>query len=318
MRLQRGLCAAVLCVLIAPAATAQERYAALADSIIAAWKHADVVCLGESHGRYFDNELRIAVVRHPEFPRVARVVVVEMANPVQQPLLDRFILDGEPLSREQLAPVWRDATNPEVWEIPIYEEFLRAIREVNLRLPREQRVRVLGGDSKVDWSQITRPEELIPLMNRGGNIRTLIAEQVLDPGLKALAIYGGGHCLKIGMGFPGDLSGRYPLSRFWAIYPLHSKAEKAKARAMFGLTDKPAYVVLTNSPWASRSSEGLLDPRYNSLPLGRLYDALIYHGDVADSVVSPDTVAFRASFGPELDRRRRILAEAVRLRQQRP
>jgi len=57
-----------------------------------------------------------------------------MANPVQQPLLDRFILDGEPLSREQLAPVWRDATNPEMWEIPIYEEFLRATRDVNLRL----------------------------------------------------------------------------------------------------------------------------------------------------------------------------------------
>jgi hypothetical protein len=307
-----------MCVVIAPAATAQGRYAAVADSIIAAWKHADVVCLGESHGRYFDNELRIAVVRHPEFPRVARVVVVEMANPVQQPLLDRFILDGEPLSREQLAPVWRDATNPEVWEIPIYEEFLRAIRDVNLRLPREQRVRVLGGDSKVDWSRISRPEELIPFMNRGGNIRNLIAEQVLDPGLKALAIYGGGHCLKIGMGFPGDLAGRYPLSRFWAIYPLHSRAEMAKARAMFGLTDKPAYVVLNNSPWASQSSEGLLDPRFSRFPLGRLYDALIYHGDVPDSVVAPDMVAFRASFGAEFDRRRRILAEAIQLRQQRP
>ncbi|SRR6266545_1653727 len=318
MRLQHGLRAAVLCVVVAPAATAQGRYAALADSIIAAWKHADVVCLGESHGRYFDNELRIAVVRHPDFSRVARVVVVEMANPIQQPLLDRFVLDGEQLSREQLAPVWRDATNPEVWEIPIYEAFLRAIRDVNLRLPREQRVRVLGGDSRVDWSRITRPEDLIPFMNRGGNIRNLIAEQVLDPGLKALAIYGGGHCLKIGMGFPGDLSGRYPLSRFWAIYPLHSKAEMAKARALFGLTDTPAYVVLSNSAWGSQSSEGLLDHRFSGFPLGSLYDALIYHGDVPDSVVSPDTVAFRASFGPELDRRRRILAEAVRLRQRRP
>jgi hypothetical protein len=41
----------------------------------------------------------------------------------------------------------------------------------------------------VDWSKITRPEELIPFMNRGGNIREIIATQVLDTHLKALAAW---------------------------------------------------------------------------------------------------------------------------------
>lgn len=133
------------------AGQAQQRYGDVVDRILGAWKSADVVCLGEDHDRYFDNELRIALVRRPAFAKTVRAVVVEMANPIHQDLLDRFILDTVPVSRDELAPIWRDATNPEVWESPIYEAFLRAIRSVNVRLPRDQRVRVIGGDSKVDW-----------------------------------------------------------------------------------------------------------------------------------------------------------------------
>src|SRR5207248_3607100 len=114
--------------------------------------------------------------------------------------LDRFVLEGVPMTRRELAPIWRDATNPETWESPLYEQFLRAVRDVNLALPRERRVRVLGGDSKIDWAQIKTAEDLAPLVNRGGHIRNAIAEQILDKHLKALAIYGGGHCVKIGRG----------------------------------------------------------------------------------------------------------------------
>jgi hypothetical protein len=143
--------------------------------------------------------------------------------------------------------VWRDATNPEVWESPIYEELLRAIRDVNLRVPRDQRVRVIGGDSKVDWAAIKKPEDLLPLMNRGGNIRELIAAQVLEPHLKALAIYGACHCSKVGTGFPGQLAPRYGTERFWSIPPLVRAAGAAKGRALFGLGSDPAYVLIAGS-----------------------------------------------------------------------
>src|SRR4030095_5038239 len=89
----------------------QERYAGAVEQILNAWKTADVVCLGEAHDRYYDNELRIALVRHPAFSRTVRAIVVEMANPVHQDLLDRFILDGATLSREEIAPIWRETEN---------------------------------------------------------------------------------------------------------------------------------------------------------------------------------------------------------------
>ncbi|MGH8630580.1 MAG: hypothetical protein ACREU7_07425, partial [Burkholderiales bacterium] len=120
--------AAALASLVAypPAGAGQQRYVSVIEDVLAAWKTADVVCLGEDHGRQYDSDLRIALVRHPAFPRTVRVIVVESANPIHQDLLDRFILEGAALTRQELAPIWRDASGAEVWESPIYEQFLRA------------------------------------------------------------------------------------------------------------------------------------------------------------------------------------------------
>lgn len=313
---------AFLALVNASAAGDQQRYAGIAGRILEAWKTADVVCLGEDHDRYYDNELRIALVRHPAFPRTVRVIVVEMANPVHQDLLDRFILDGAAMSREEIAPIWSDASNPEVWESPLYEELLRAVRDVNLRLPRGQRVRVLAGDSKVDWSNIHSPNQLIPLMNRGSNIRDIIATQVLDKDLKALAIYGAGHCTRLDSadmdihGFPGQLSAHYDKERFWTISPLIRKKGAEKARGLFGLGAEPEYILVEGSRWAATPADGMLIPALAPLDVGQLYDAIVYHGDVPDSIVGPDMAAFKARMGPELDRRAKILADAIKLRQQ--
>jgi len=311
------LCVSALAFANPAAGQPPQRYAGVVDHILAAWKSADVVCLGEDHGRYFDNELRLALVRHPAFPTTVRAVVVEMANPVHQVLLDRFILDGAPMSRDELAPIWRDATNPEVWESPIYEELLRAIRDVNKGLTREQRVRVIAGDSKVDWAVIKQPEDLLPLMNRGGNIREIIATQVLEPRLKALAIYGAGHCSKVGTGFPGELGPRYGKERFWGISPFVRASGAAKGRTLFGLGDEPAYVLILGSRWSATSVEDMLTPALRRFTFGQLYDAIVYHGSVPDRVVAPDMATFRAAMGPELDRRAKLLADAIKLRQQR-
>ncbi|MGH7560249.1 MAG: alpha/beta hydrolase family protein [Gemmatimonadales bacterium] len=298
---------------IAPVSTvsAQTRYDDIVVAILAAWKTADVVCLGEDHGRQYDSDLRIALVKHPDFPRTVRVVVIESANPTHQDLLDRFILDGAAMSREELAPIWRDASGAEVWESPIYEQFLRAVREVNLPLPRDQRVRVLGGDSRIDWSRITKGEQLVPLVNRGGNIRTIIAEQVLDAHLKGLAIYGAGHCSKRGRGFPGDLAGRYAAGRMWSIWPLFRAKGAHRGKEVFGLGSQPAYIVVNATKWSSLPAADFLATERSTL--GEVLDALVYHGDVADSVVRADLTVLKTKYGPELARRSRLIQEALRL-----
>jgi hypothetical protein len=196
-----------------------------------------------------------------------------------------------------------------VWESPIYEEFLRAIREVNLKLPRERRVRVIGGDTAIDWTRITRAEDLVPLLkaglrNRGGNIRRIIAEQVLDKKVKALAIYGSLHCIKLGMGFPGELMGKYP-GRMWSVSALAGD-DAMRAQKLFNLGDSPAYVVTTGTKWESYPAAGIL-PAFRGEPFGQMGDAIVYLGLIPDVAVPADLVDLKNKYGVELARRRQLM-----------
>jgi hypothetical protein len=308
----------ILCVILffAPLVFGEERYALVVENILKAWKTADVVCLGEDHGRQYDSDLRIALVRHPNFPKTVHVIVVESANPIHQDLLDRFIIDGAVMSREELAPIWRDASGAEVWESLIYEQFLRAVREVNIGLSRENRVRVLGGDSKIDWSQMKRAEDLVPLMNRGGNIRNIITQQVLDPKLKGLAIYGARHCDKLGGGFPGDLSGKYAEGRMWSIEPIEGSKSVEQGRAIFNLGNDPAYIVITGTKLAATPIGEMLVLQ-SKWTMGEVLDAIVYHGNVPDKVVPADLTVLKAKYGAEFERRGKLMDEALELLQHR-
>ena len=46
-------------------------------SLLSAFDNADVVLLGEAHGRQVDAELRLRLIRHPDFPSKARFILLE-------------------------------------------------------------------------------------------------------------------------------------------------------------------------------------------------------------------------------------------------
>ena len=116
-------------------------------TLIGVFDDVDIVALGEDHGRREDSDLRIALVRHPDFVKKVRAIVVEFASTTEQATLDRYI-QGENLSRAQLQQVWTTTTQGTngVWDAPSYADFFAAVRDVNSRLPAESRVRVFGGD----------------------------------------------------------------------------------------------------------------------------------------------------------------------------
>lgn len=294
-----------------PPSHAPAKMDALIEPILSAWDAADVVCLGERHGSLKDSDLRIALLRHPDFARRVDVIVVEFAAPVEQARLDRFILEGEALSGEALRPVWRE-TGVAAWESPIYEAFLRAVHELNLSLPVDRRVRVLAGASPTDWSQIHAPEDLFPHFargGRGGEMRTIIAEQVLQRHLKALAIYGAGHCEKRGGGVPGELEARFP-GRFWVAYAFYREpAHLRNAREAFQLGANARLISISGT-----SSAGLRAAKFfptgsfgdTTTTLAQMLDAIIYYGDGPDEVAEPTDVPYSPAFAEELASRGRL------------
>jgi len=157
---------------------------AIARTLVSAFDHADIVALGEAHGRFrLDSELRIAMVRHPDFARKVRTIVVEFGSISEQPTLDRYIR-GENVSRAQLAQVWKTTSQAAngVWDSPIYPEFFAAVRDVNAKLPADARIRVLGSDPG-------------PVDNRSRETAAvaILKAQVLQKHGKALIIYGAAH-----------------------------------------------------------------------------------------------------------------------------
>src|SRR5688572_28683617 len=60
-------------------------------ALISAFDRADIVALGEAHGRRVDSDLRIALVRHPDFAKKVRSIVVEFGGTAEQATLDRYI-----------------------------------------------------------------------------------------------------------------------------------------------------------------------------------------------------------------------------------
>jgi hypothetical protein len=155
----------------------------IARTLISAFDQADIVALGETHVWRLDTDLRIAVVRHPDFARKVRSIVVEFGSTTEQATLDRYIR-GENVSRAQLEQVWKTTTQAAngVWDRPVYAEFLAVVRDVNAKLPADARIRVFGGDPG-------------PGDNRSRETAafSVLKEQVLQKHGKALVIYGAAH-----------------------------------------------------------------------------------------------------------------------------
>ena len=67
-----------------------------------------------------------------------------------------------------------------VFDMPIYEELFRTVREVNRSLPAGERLRVLLGDPPIDWTKISSGDEILELMyERDAFAADLIRKEVL-------------------------------------------------------------------------------------------------------------------------------------------
>lgn len=182
-------------------------------AVIEAFVSHDVVALAEGeHGNEQGHEFRVALVRDPRFAVTINDIVVEFGNARYQDVMDRF-LAGADVPDDELSLVWRNTSQAgPVWDVPIYEEFFRAVRAVNVALPADRRIRVLLGDPPIDWSRVTRFADLFSQMREAGDRDShpakLIKREVLDKGRRALLIYGGAHLERIPLALrPGCQAG---------------------------------------------------------------------------------------------------------------
>lgn len=163
--------------------------------ILDAFRTHDIVALSEGrHNNEQGHAFRLALIRDPRFADTVNDIVVESGGAQHQAIIDRFVR-GESVSDADLRRVWLDTTQPhQVWDVPIYEEFFRAVRALNASRPRERQLRVLLGDPPFDWSTATRESWL--RVERDRFTAELIQREVLSKQRRALVIYGGTHIMR--------------------------------------------------------------------------------------------------------------------------
>ena len=165
------------------------------DAIVAAFEGRPLVALAEAHGLQEEHDLIVRLIRDPRFADAASTIVVEWANALYQPTIDRYIR-GDDVPLKELRLAWRNTGfSPFApWDAPAYERFFTVVRDVNLSRQPERRLRVVAADPPVDWSktpaELTETKARYP---RDEHFDQVIEREVLSQGRKALLLFGGGH-----------------------------------------------------------------------------------------------------------------------------
>ena len=290
--------------------------------LLSAFDKADVLALGATRGR-LGSDLRIRLIRHPDFPNKARFIVVEFGNSLYQPILDRYI-QGEDVPLTELQQVWQNTTQVGSWDSPIHAEFFAAVREINRKLPPAKLLRVLAGDPPIDWSKVqTRPDyhDFGDGDRRDESLVSIVRNQVLKKGEKALVIYGFAHLSR--PGFPMAVQESH-LGRVFVVNTMGgSGPDIERFERTLQSRQRPVLVSLRGTPeaaftanqfsWgARRFVQGKEVPLFApTVTLGDLADACVYFGQTSndDPDPDPDPALYRGTpYGAEVARRRQILA----------
>ena len=262
-------------------------------ALISVYDQFDIVALGERHAQRPDSDLRIALVRHPDFAKNVRTIVVEWGSTSEQTTLDRYIR-GENVSKAQFEQVWKKLSPGNIGDLvsenSIYTDFFAAVREVNSRLPAAARIRVFGGDPGPGGSRDTAAV-------------SILKEQALQKRGKALVVYGTAHFYRANpdsslIGIVRMLDNNYP-GRTFAVIPVGSRPGDDVAKPDYQKFDRalktpvrPVLVALQRLPFRDFTAEESLGSSIltcnrgrcvsifngSTLTLGQMADALVYFG----------------------------------------
>jgi hypothetical protein len=261
--------------------------------ILDAIRDYPVVAIGDDHGNEQIHAFRLALIRDPRFASVFNDIVVEFGSARCQDVMDRFI-DGGDVPPETLREAWQNTTQPEYeWDLPIYEEFFRAVRETNASLPLSRKVRVLLGDPPIDWAKVSDRSQLREwVTQRDRHAVGIIRREVLNKGRRALVIYGSGHLGRkntvVGaadewsQGIVAELE-RAGVAHVFTIYPETHRDLKALYPAATGW-HIPSLVKLRGTELGGISAA--VDARERTVRMEDQFDAVLYLGPFASMTKS--------------------------------
>ena len=255
-------------------------------AIVQQFKSHTVVALGDNEASVQGSEFRIKLVRDPRFAAVVNDIVVEFGNSRYQDLVDRFTR-GEKIPPESLRHVWQDTTQVEyTWDLPIYEQFFQAVREVNSSLQGSRKLRVLLGDPPIEWEKVHSLDDLKRWLNRDRVAAEVVRREVLAKGRRALIIYGDQHLIR-----PATTAAPNIVGELWRNWKNREPASLPSTRR-HGRTSQPLQPDVASWPKPSLAilrdttlGAAVTDSRHPSR-LADQFDAVLYLGPPGEMTLS--------------------------------
>lgn len=248
-----------------------------------------------------------SLIREPAFAGKVQDIIVDFGNPLLQPVVDRYLMDGEMTPRTLLRHVWDDTTRSVdlTWDSPVYEQFFDAVRSANSGLPRDKRLRVVLADSPVDWTSLKHPANLYPFLDSRSQVLASKVNASILAGRHALIIAFAEHLIRGGRsGNARQIIDRANPGKFFTILSQGRFGVGDGYRAIENaqLSWDPDTVTATKDTWltsVATSSEA------NAPSVESAAEAVLYLGS-SDSLtmLRPSPSVFQdESFWKELNRR---------------
>ena len=299
-------------------------------TVLGLFNQYDLVAVSEFHRAKEVHEFLQSLIRDRRLTEHhVKNIVVEFGNAKYQDVADRYVFGGQ-VSPGEVKKIWRDTTMILVWDSPLYEEFFRTVREVNLRLSRSKKIRVVLGDPPIGWESIHTKADYERYADRDLFYAEVVEREVLNRGQKALLIAGGLHFInarETKKEIPdkrrsaGDLLHRRHPGKLFVFW--HTREPIAGQRC-----GTPCVVVargtrLANESFAPFAPQGILvqkviDGEKRWVPLettdwpsvAEMAEGLIYFGSNLTTIEPAPAIYQDSSYVKELRRRVPILSEA--------
>ena len=148
-----------------------------------------IVGLAELHQSAECHKFLRQLVRDPRFSGAVDDIVVEFGNPLYQARMDRYIAGGS-VAQSALRRAWQNTTQFLAWDCPLYQRFFETVRSANHG--RRKKVRVILGDSPIDWRRVRSAKQYEPYATRD-DFYFAAVDRLVKHGDRVLLIAGGMH-----------------------------------------------------------------------------------------------------------------------------
>ena len=206
-RFHRDLCASLIALALASTVSSQPNLPPGQDLqpekgvefVLKMFERKPIVAIADLPGCEELHRFLRTLVQTPDLSTKIGTIVVDFGNPVLQPVIDRYVMDGELVPESVLRHVWDDTTeSPSLtWDSPVYAQFFDIVRAVNLAVPKEKRIRVVLGDGPIVWRKVQTSEQWLTLTKEARE--QALAEkinEVLNKQQHALVIAARSHLLR--------------------------------------------------------------------------------------------------------------------------